>query len=258
MVKLNKENLLNNINNSDDLYQLKKVLDKAFVVLKSYIDNSSDFLNPHELSLAKSILNSLDIGYSFDGGYDDYEYGVVNMYPSFLHGPKSESICAMKFPTIFGIKHKDVLGSLIGLGIDRRKIGDILIGKEFTYFFVKIEIKDFILYNLEKISNYNVKVSLKESTDVLPIKEYFYKDIVTSSLRLDTFLSQALNLSRSKIYDIISKDLVKVNFTPENKVSYKLKESDVISVKKYGRIIFHKILKTTKKDKYLCQIKIPK
>lgn len=67
MVKLNKENLLNNINNSDDLYQLKKVLDKAFVVLKSYIDNSSDFLNPHELSLAKSILNSLDIGYSFDG-----------------------------------------------------------------------------------------------------------------------------------------------------------------------------------------------
>lgn len=136
MVKLNKENLLNNINNSDDLYQLKKVLDKAFVVLKSYIDNSSDFLNPHELSLAKSILNSLDIGYSFDGGYDDYEYGVVNMYPSFLHGPKSESICTMKFPTIVGIKHKDVLGSLIGLGIDRRKIGDILIGKEFTYFFV--------------------------------------------------------------------------------------------------------------------------
>lgn len=180
------------------------------------------------------------------------------MYPSFLHGPKSESICAMKFPTIVGIKHKDVLGSLIGLGIDRRKIGDILIGKEFTYFFVKIEIKDFILYNLEKISNYNVKVCLKESTDVLPIKEYFYKDIVTSSLRLDTFLSQALNLSRSKINDIISKDLVKVNFTPENKVSYKLKESDVISVKKYGRIIFHKILKTTKKDKCLCQIKIPK
>lgn len=144
------------------------------------------------------------------------------------------------------------------MGIDRTKIGDILIGNEFTYFFVKIEIKDFILYNLEKISNYNVKVCLKESTDVLPIKEYFYKDIVTSSLRLDTFLSQALNLSRSKIYDIISKDLVKVNFTPENKVSYKLKESDVISVKKYGRIIFNKILKTTKKDKYLCQIKIPK
>ncbi len=237
---------------------MKKILDKCEIVMNTCTNLSSDFLNPHEIKLAISILNSFDVSFSIDGGYDEAEYAVISIYPSFLNEPKDDPISCLKFLSIDGIKHNNVLGSLLGLGIDRRKIGDILIGEKFTYFFVKTELKNFIISNFKNISKNSINIYEKNNKDLLPHKEYSYKKIIVSSLRLDTFLSGALNISRNKVNNIIARDLVKINFTETNNISTKLKEGDILSIRKKGRIVFDKILKTTNKDKFICQIKIPK
>ncbi|WP_308534230.1 YlmH/Sll1252 family protein [uncultured Peptoniphilus sp.] len=258
MVKLNRENLLRHINDPNDLIELRKIIDKAEIVINDYVNLTSDFLNPHEIKKAAEILNSLNLSYSVYGGYDQSELSVISMGPEYLEEPTNFDIRAFKFNSMSGIKHKNVLGSILGLGIDRRKIGDILIGKDFTYFFAKNEISDFIFYNLEKISNYNVSLIETEDGEDFPKKEYNEREIIISSRRLDAFLSQALKIPRSKAASLISQNQVKVNFTYIDKSSYMLNENDLVSVRRYGRIIFSNIEKTTKKDKLLVKIKIPK
>lgn len=256
--KIDKEDLLKHIDDKEKIIVLRQVIDKIESVSINHSVLTTDFLDPYEVKLSQSILNRfLEIAYSIDGGYGDSERAIIYIYPEYLFAPELEEIIKFQIKSDNVIEHKDVLGSLIGLGIDRKKVGDILIYEDTSIFFVKREIADFIEFNLDKIGNNKVNPIRINEFD-FPEKEYTESTKIISSLRLDTVIGAVYNLSRSNAQSLIDADKVKHNFKKEDKSSIILNDGDVVSVRKYGRFIVDKIEGRTKKEKYRVKIKIPK
>ena len=156
-----------------------------------------------------------------------------------------------------GLTHKDYLGGILGLGIKRSKVGDILVHEAHTDIILKEEISGFIQINLEKIGNR--KVTIEEITSSqLEEPEIFYKEIkkTLSSYRLDVYLSAAYNLSRQESLSLIKSGYVKVNWEPINKNSKELIIGDIISVRGYGRSILHSVEGVSKKGRIIANIRL--
>ena len=152
---MDKLKLTNHIKDIDLKNKMFKVIDKANSCIKNYDVKSTEFLNPYEVKNAVAILNSTnEIKYSVDGGYEQAERSTVFIYPFYMEYEDIED--TLRFLQIEGnfkfknISHKDYLGSILGLGIKREKIGDIIIHENFCQVIVSFDICDFILMNLEK------------------------------------------------------------------------------------------------------------
>ena len=260
MVNLNRIDLINHINRPEEKISIRKVIDKMESVMNNHISTSTDFLNPHEINLSISILNRFkdQVSYEIDGGYEDSESSIIYIYPAYRYENEDNDLVLFKFETNNKIKHGDVLGSILGLSIDRGKIGDILIGEKFTYFFVKREISNFIEINLTKVSKYNILLSREDDISCLPKKEYDYKKVIVSSFRLDNLISKVFNLSRSKVKDMIQAELVKVNFAKETRSHLELELGDLVSVRHYGRFRLYDLEGNTKKGNSVLIVRLNK
>lgn len=260
MVNLNRIDLINHINRPEEKISIRKVIDKMESVMNNHISTSTDFLNPHEINLSISILNRFkdQVSYEIDGGYEESESSIIYIYPAYRYENEDSDLVLFKFETNNKIKHGDVLGSILGLSIDRGKIGDILIGEKFTYFFVKREISNFIEINLTKVSKYNILLSREDDISGLPKKEYDYKKVIVSSFRLDNLISKVFNLSRSKVKDMIQAELVKVNFAKETRLHLELELGDLVSVRHYGRFRLYDLEGNTKKGNSVLIVRLNK
>ena len=138
-----------------------------------------------------------------DGGYERAERSTVFIYPFYMEYEDIED--TLRFIQIEGnfkfknISHKDYLGSLLGLGIKREKIGDIIIHDNFCQVVVSSDICDFIIVNLEKVSRNNVIVK-EISRENIVNSSSKYKEIsfTVSSDRLDCVISGMYNISRQE------------------------------------------------------------
>ena len=259
-MNINKEMYINSIQDKEKSIEMRKILDKIEIVLKQHCIESTDFLDPYERKLAISILNRFnEISYCEMGGLKECERQTIAIYPYYYNEEDIDSkISALRIEgNLDGLSHKDFLGSVLHLGIKRRKIGDILIHGKNIDIIIKKEICDFLLINLQRISN--VKVKLHEiSLEELKPGLINYKDIslIFSSLRLDVIISSSFNLSRQDSLNLIKSGNVKVNWEPIYRPSKELQIGDVISVKGYGRCIFNSIEGVTKKDRIRGTIRI--
>lgn len=258
---LDKTDLLKHILEPDKKILMRQILDKILIASKQKREIVSDFLDPYEIYLSKSILNRFqEVDYFIDGGHSNFERSVIYIYPSFINEPEINAISILEFSfNNCSIEHRDVLGTLISMGIDRRKIGDIIFRDNVCNIFVKKEINDYLFFNLKKIKNANI--SLKEITrnEIISFEpEYTIKKIIVNSLRTDLVLSSIYGESRKATQEIISSGKLKINFKQETKPSIPIKEKDVLSLKGKGRLIVEEIAGRTKKEKYIINIKIPK
>ena len=251
---LDKEFYINHIQGEDYIFKMRKILDNVEMVLNNYRQETTDFLDPYERYLARSILNRFDeIIYNEDGGLDESERKVINIFPFYLGEDDIEekiSFLKIQYPEA-NLSHKDLLGAILNLGIIREKIGDIYVHNDKSFIIVKKEIKDFLLYNLNKVSNYNVKNQDIKRSEIKVFQED-YKEVkkIVSSLRLDTIISSIYNMSRQNSLKIIKSDRIKINFKPVNKPAIELNEGDLISAKGYGRSKFYSINGISKKGNY--------
>lgn len=134
--------------------------------------------------------------------------------------------------------HRDYLGALMNLGIERDVMGDILIRDKSAYVFCMDNIAGYIQENLERIRHTNVKVSLAEGEiDALSprLKEM---EILVSSPRFDAVIAAACKLSRSAALQLFrDKKVVLQGRICENN-SMILKEEDIFSVRGYGKFVY--------------------
>jgi RNA-binding protein YlmH len=134
------------------------------------------------------------------------------------------------------IEHKDVLGSLMSLGITRSKIGDIFIEDWNTNIIIKKEAEQFLLMNFDKIGKKKIKVNI---IDVSNGTDFDYKYIkietIVSSLRIDSVISVLANVSRGKAIDLIESKSVKINGVEELKKNILIKQNDVFSIRGVGK-----------------------
>lgn len=250
----NKEIYLSHIRDDNVEFKMKQLLDKVDITIRKHIITTSDFMDPYEILTSRSILNRFqDISYVERGGVDQAERKCLTIFPEYVHREDVESpVKALRVEGyIDKLSHKDFLGAILGLGIKREKIGDILFFDDHVVFFVKEEIKDFIILNLEKVGN--SKVILKEEdANGLMIPEPEYEELrkFTSSMRVDGYLSALYNISRSDSGDLIKAGLVKVNWEKTLKGDKVLEPGDMVSVRGKGRSLLYKVEGISKKGRY--------
>lgn len=166
------------------------------------------------------------------------------------------SIIKISYNKKFGeINHRDVLGSIIGLGIKRECIGDIIVDEDIFVYVIK-EMEYFIINNLIKIGKVSVDVKLSSTNELqnITVDNYIEDTFIVSSYRLDTIISERCSLSREKAKQYIILKNVKINGVINVNPDYIVKIDDLISIHRFGRLIVKEEIKKTKKDKYILRV----
>ncbi len=235
----------------------KRFLELATTAYYRKICMYTDFLNLNEQNVffTKVVPMIPQIKYSSWGGYDNAERTIFCFssddtflepdYP--LHTIKIAPINSKFSDTL---THRDYLGALLHLGIERNKIGDIIICDNIAYVFLHAHIKDFVLQELKKVKH--TYITSEEITDVHFSIEPTLKEITgfVSSVRLDAVLAVAFKESRTKLAAYIRSKKVFINSKLIENNSYMLKDGDVISVRGMGKFIFSGTIKQSKKGRY--------
>lgn len=217
------------------------------------------FLNEKEIYFANRILAKMkDIGFCFFGGYLHSERKILCVYPktkTCLESNFPISIFQLSYSKNFKLSHRDFLGTLMSLKLDRSLIGDILPNDEMgqAYLFAHNNCEQIILSELEKVKNVGIKVERITKPNIEKRNELAEETIVVSSLRLDAVVGAIVKTSREKASQLIRQGLVFVNYAEEKKVSKLLQSEDKLTIRGKGKFIVKEVSHISKKGKlHLC------
>lgn len=254
---LNRQALLKTVSEPEERLLFAKVLDQADLSARKYEPVFTDFMDMAKSSkFLESVRRHYHLNCGAFGGYADCERRMLGFVPDYMEIAEAAfpiRILKITMNKKFGQKdlsHRDYLGSILGLGIDRGKVGDIILLEDETICYVQEDMADYICTNLESVSRTKVEVTLLESTElILPEKNIEYKNLTVSSLRLDAVVGAAFHLARGKAQDLIHGEKVNVNWTLVTSASSLVKEGDMISLRGEGRVKLTEVQGRTKKDR---------
>lgn len=166
----------------------------------------------------------------------DYPFDILRISP--LHAKYAEQLT-----------HRDYLGTILGLGIERAKIGDILVDGTDAVVFVHRTLQSFLMEELTRVRHTQVLVKEISREDFQYEPKYEEIRGTVASVRLDSLLSLAFSASRTKLSGLIEGAKVFVNGKLITTNSYQLKENDVISVRGYGKFRYNGTGAKTKKNR---------
>ncbi|MBQ2943826.1 MAG: hypothetical protein IJD93_03965 [Ruminococcus sp.] len=216
---------------------------------------SMGFLNERECAVAIGYLNNTGVKFSVDGGYRN-----ANRIYICVHNDLTEPYFPIKALKVSSrgkreLTHRDYLGSLMGLGIKRECIGDIIrLNDKEAVVFVRDEIAEHIVRDLDRIGRESVDIcGFDGNKDSLCSITENLKFIVTS-MRVDNFVSSCINSSRAEAERLIAGDMVFVNYLQVKKPSQMIKQNDVISIRGYGKYIVGSTIGKTKRERLVINV----
>lgn len=215
-------------------------------VTKFKNSSSTYFLDPNELNLVKSKLHRDE--YKVYYPYKDSEKNIIyknNVPEVLLYEIKSK----------VELRHQDILGTMYSLNIDSSLFGDILLIDNRYFIYILPIVRNYFESNFLMVKN--TKIELEE-IDISYLEDYERSydtlELIVSSLRIDTIVSNICHTSRSNISDMIKKKEIMLNYDYLKNSDYKLKDGDTFSIKRIGKFKFNGILKNTKSDHYIIEI----
>ena len=246
----------------EDNLVFRHLLDLARVAFTRDITVFSDFLNVREVAVLKRQVAALPIGRFFlCGGVDDAERVMACFPASYEERENIEfpiscveiRVKSIKFERN-SLTHRDFLGAILGLGIDRKLIGDIYpvaennsVVKAFVFCQQKIE--SFLVSELSQIGRVQVSCEIVTADKIMAIRRIEEKFGTVPSLRVDVIIGEALNISRSRVKELIEGDKVAVNSASISSSHYQVMPNDIVSVRGFGKFIFYESLGCTKKGR---------
>lgn len=221
---------------------LARVADIAGAVLNTHQPGFTDFYDPYHTGLVISALKSVrGLAYGSDGGYPGAERQRVVICPEYMD--PGEAGGKLAFLSITGNfhgsrpGHRDFLGSLLGLGLKREKLGDILVNDEGAQAVVAAEVMSYIRGNLSRVGRWEVSVEEIGAGDLkLPEEKVKTVSTTVASMRLDSVAAAGFGVSRSKMAEYISSERVHLNWQVKNSPSQPVRVGDVISIRGRGRV----------------------
>lgn len=235
---------------------IDQVIEWLNSVQNTFSPKLTDFLDPREQQIVKSVIGTEpEIVIEFFGGIPESERKRAIIYPDYYHPVEKDfqiQLFEIGYPKKFiTIEHPQVLGSIMSLGLKRRKFGDILISGDRIQFLAAEEIGHYIMLQLTSIGRASIKLSNLPLNEALNPSEIWQEIMTTvTSLRLDTVVSAIYNLSRQKSQDAIKQGLVRINWTAIQNTAFECGIGDIISVRGYGRAKLMTIEGKTKKDRW--------
>ena len=149
------------------------------------------------------------------------------------------------------LTHRDYLGSVLGLGLERDAVGDILIPDAHNAILLTdTRVGDFLKVSLEKVATDTVKVSsVPEGTSLAGTRRLRPISDTVASQRLDCVVAALCNLSREKAQLAVKAGTVELDYEAEEDCSATVDAPAVISVRGYGKFAVHAFDGTTKKGR---------
>ena len=228
----------------------------------------SDFLNLNELNIYHTMKKTLLTDTDCFGGYENAERQMIAFIPdalSYEYGGnkfnKDNSICdyypircvriVPKHPKYAEkLSHRDLLGALMSLGIERSKFGDILCFEGEYYIFCLKHIFPVLLEQLSQVRH--TEVVLKEETDFMNLQSHIQLeecfDMIASN-RIDCIIAKACHVSRSEATALLSSEKVFINGKTITNGNVSCSDGSIISVRGKTRFVFESCNSVSKKGK---------
>jgi len=262
---MNRE-ILNDYRDKDDKILLAQILDKIEMVEKKNKIEYTDFLDLAQIELVQKFINKIKIeNYMVYGGFEQAERKMFVFYPEKFNSTVVEKnlsnimqIIRIELPDDLKGKytHRDYLGAVIKLGIERKKVGDIIVDNNGADIIVDKDIVKFLLENLVSLTRFSKStISLQNIDDLRPVeikKEEI--EIIVSSMRLDNVISELARCSRNKALEIINMERVFINFECETKKTKQIKSGNMVTIRGKGRFFVKEISGQTRSGRTVIKV----
>ena len=220
--------------NGDERLLLGRVWDKYEQCRRRNIPVVTGFLSPAEQELVRRLMGALDVreGWLLWGGYDTAQRRQAHFLPDWQTEPDFEAVAALRatFYEPNSLTHRDVLGSLMGLGVTRGSVGDILVAEQSVDVLVTELVRRFLLDSWDSAGRVRLKVQPIGPTELqVPEEKVKLLRDTVSSLRLDSVLSVGFSLSRSKAAEAVTSGKVQVNWADWQKPDRQVVQGDVLT-----------------------------
>lgn len=240
--------------NQEEMMLSRRFIDLANAAYQRNVPMFSDYLNLNEQSVFEQTLRDMPpVICRLTGGYPLAERKIAAFLPYEVEEDDLPITALIVRPVnrkfAQELCHRDFLGALLNLGIDRCIIGDILVNESAACVFCKEKMAGYVMKQLTRVKN----------TVVMAKEGVFSEDFVqrtqpvtgtVRSVRLDSVLSVATGISRSHIIDHIEGAKVFVNGKLITTNSYALKDGDILSVRHVGRFLYKGVSAQSKKGRY--------
>lgn len=220
---------------ADEKDTFTKIYDRARRASLTGAAMFGDFLSMGELSLLAQREKYLpDVEMTLFGGYDGAERKMAGFNAEEADFP----IKAVKISGkgLAGLTHRDYLGSLMGLGLGREKMGDIILAEDGAAVMVSADAAGYIAASLLSVGRCAVTSSEAELSEIsLPERRFEEKSGTVASLRLDSVCALLVGKGRAAAGELIRAGRVFVNGIAEAKTDRRLADGDVITVRGFGK-----------------------
>lgn len=206
--------------------------------------------------MVQNMLRSAKIneGFVFDGGYEGAERKILAFLPDWAEDCEGELVFlrAAFHGTDSTLTHRDILGSLMGLGIVREKVGDILISPHSADIVVSAAIGAFLKQEWDSAGRVRLTVTeISREELMIPEAKVTQVSDTVSSLRLDAVVSSAFSLSRGKAADLIAAGKVSLDHTPCLKGDRSVGEGSILTARGFGKAVVRECSRVSKKGRII-------
>lgn len=263
---MDKQKILSEYKKQEDKMLLAQILDKIDFCVKREKLEYTDFLDMYQVALVKSFMKKIEFDdYVLYGGFENAERKVLIVYPEKYNMNMVEKnyskimkVIRITLPkeNVGNYAHRNYLGGIVKLGMERDKVGDILVADEGADIIVKEETAEVLKQELKTLTRFD-----NANFEVLEISELRQQEIkveevsiIVPSLRLDNFVSDLAKTSRSKAVEIIDSERVFINGQNETKASKQVKLGDVITIRGKGRFVVKEFSGTTRSGRTVVKV----
>lgn len=234
---------------------LARLLDKLEQARRG-VPAHSGFLSTAQQEAALRLINaSGHPRHSFSGGYPDAERKVCAFLPDWQEEEDWEApftVLRCRWQSGEKLTHRDFLGAVLGQGIDREKVGDILVGEGTCDLLVFRELCPYLLQNFTEAGRAKLRVS-EISPEELAVPQAQVKTIhdTVISPRLDAVMSSGYSIGRSKAAGLIAAGRVELNHRPCVKADKGVEQGDVITCRGLGKCVVTEVGGLSKKGRVI-------
>lgn len=232
----------------------RRFADLAEISLRQGRFTFTPFLTEAEYADFYSIRNTLpNVGVTAFGGYDNAERVMLRFGDAESLGWEEPfPLCCIRISPLSvkfadDLSHRDVLGAVMHLGIERSEIGDILISEKEAFLFCTQTMAEYLCRELNTIRHTSVRCTVTEELPQSITQARKEGEIQIASERIDAVIAKIYHISRNDCLDLFRRSLVFVNSRSMESGSHLLKEGDKVSVRGYGKFRFLGIIGTTRK-----------
>ncbi len=217
---------------------LNRLIDLAEQAGRQYLTTATAFLSPADQAVAAPFLRNRKIPFSLEGGFEQAERKRCLLWADAEQAPAVTDFVAataiISQPEN-GLGHRDYLGALLGLGLKRDQLGDILVQPDRAIVFHHPNLTAFFMTQLEQVGSCRVSCEATSAEPVVTQSAPERQRLSVSSLRIDVVLGAIYHQSRSKALELIRRGQVQIDWAECSKPEQQIRAGQMLAVRGSGR-----------------------